>query len=146
MMEKPIIIMLFMWCVSFSVLGGQYTLAHDFNIELVNTWTDFDGDGFPDNLPIQSEILKVVNADELNQISTNVVSGNFTTNSTFYDKIETSTTAAAFVGWELITLLTGTYIFYFLYIMGVPSHFILIIVVVYSALLARAVVGYIRGE
>ncbi len=47
--------------------------------------------------------------------------------------------------WELIQLLTGTYIFGFLYLLGVPLIFVTILVVVYFALLARAIVGYIRG-
>ena len=47
--------------------------------------------------------------------------------------------------WELAQLLSGTYIFGFLYLLGVPVIFVTILVIIYLALLARAIVGYLRG-
>lgn len=135
MMEKAMHIMLFMWCVSFSVLGGQYVIGDVFGIELTN----FDG------VPVKSHLLTLIDIDEINTVSENIITANFTDNSTAYDKIETFTTAAAFVAWEVITLLSGTYIFNFMFLMGIPIIFVSFFVIIYVMFLARAIIGYIRG-
>ena len=135
MIEKALMIIIFMYCVSFSIAGGQYVLADIFGITLVN----FEG------VPIQSHIVGLLNQGQLNTVQENIVAGNFTANSTFYDKIETFTTAAAYVAWELILLLSGTYIFNFMYLMGVPLYFVAAFVLLYGILLARAIIGYVRG-
>jgi len=135
MMEAALKIMLFMWSVSFSVLGGQFVVGDVIGIELTN----FDG------VPIKSHILTIIDEDTINITTENIVTANFTTNSTFYDKVETFTTGAAFVAWELVTLLSGTYIFNFLFLMGIPLIFVTFLVILYLALLARAIIGYVRG-
>ena len=111
----------------------------------VHDWTDFDGDGSPDNISLEPNILTIIDEDTINTTTENIVTANFTTNSTFYDEVETFTTAAAFVAWELVTLLSGTYIFNFLYLMGIPIIFVTFFVILYLALLARAIIGYVRG-
>lgn len=135
MIEKALIVIIFMYAVSMSVLGAQLVLADAFGITLTNL----------EGVPIESHIVGFINETELNQRTANIASANFTGNTTYYDKIETFTTSAAYVAWELITLLTGTYIFNIMYLMGVPLHFVLIFVTLYILLLARAIIGYIRG-
>lgn len=144
-MESALKIMMFMWAVSFSLLGGQYIIGDVYGITLQNTWTDFDGDGAADNIAIKSHLLTIIDEDTINTTTQNIVTANFTTNSTYYDKVETFTTGAAFVAWELVTLLSGTYIFNLLYLMGLPEIFIAFFVILYLALLARAIIGYVRG-
>lgn len=148
MIEAALKIMLFMWCISFSLLGGQYVIGDVLGITMTNTWTDFNEDGVIDELdhtPIKSHLLTIIDEDIINQQSVNIVNANFTTNSTFYDKVETFTTSAAFVAWELITLLSGTYIFNLMYVMGIPLIFVSFFVILYLAVLARAIIGYVRG-
>jgi len=148
MMESALKIMLFMWSISFSILGGQYIVGDVIGVELQNTWTDFNGDGVvdtSDHVILKSHLLTIIDEDTINTTTSNIVSANFTTNSTYYDKVETFTTGAAFVAWELVTLLSGTYIFNLLYLMGVPLMFIAFFVILYLALLARAIIGYVRG-
>ena len=128
-------IIIFMYATSMSLLGGQYVLGDVFGITLTNI----------DGVPIESHLLGFINEDELNERSANIASADFQGNSTYYDRVETFTTAAAFIAWELITLLTGTYIFNFLYLMGVPLIFVSIFVTLYMLLLARAIIGYVRG-
>jgi hypothetical protein len=135
LIEKALIVIIFMYAISMSILGAQLILADAFNITLTN----FEG------TPIESHIVGFINEEELNQRTANIASANFTGNTTYYDKIETFTTSAAYVAWELITLLTGTYIFQIMALMGVPIHFVLIFVTLYILLLARAIIGYIRG-
>jgi hypothetical protein len=148
MIESSIKIMLFMWCISFSLLGGQYVIGDVFGIEMTNTWTDFDGDGdvdSADHTPIKSHLLTIIDVDLINQQSVNIVNANYTTNSTYFDKVETGTTALFYVTWELITLLSGTYIFNLMYIMGIPLIFVSFFVILYLALLARTIIGYLRN-
>lgn len=124
-----------MYAASLSIMGVQYVIADVFHVELTNL----------DGVPITSSIVGFIGQNEFNQRMINIVEANFTSNSTFYSKIETFTTGAAFVAWELVTLLTGTYIFNFLYLMGVPLIFVMAFLMLYLFLLARAILGYVRG-
>ncbi len=124
-----------MYAASLSIMGVQYVIADVFHVELTNL----------DGVPITSSIVGFIGQNEFNQRMINIVQANFTSNSTFYSKIETFTTGAAFVAWELVTLLTGTYIFNFLYLMGVPLIFVMAFLMLYLFLLARAILGYVRG-
>ena len=135
MIEKALIIILFMYSASFSLLGVQYVIGDVIGVEL----TSIEG------VPIKSHILGLINEDQLNTVTANIVSGNFTENTTYYDRVETFTTGAAFVAWELVTLLSGTYIFNFMWLMGVPEIFVGGFVILYLMLLARAIIGLVRG-
>lgn len=129
-------VIIFMYAMSVSVLGAQYVIADVFDITLVSPIS---------GVPVESHIVGFVDEDNINTITENIVTGNFTTNSTYYNKVETFTTAAAYVAWELITLLSGTYIFNFMYLMGVPAFFVAAFVILYLILLARTIIGLVRG-
>lgn len=135
MIDKALMIIIFMYAVGFSMLGIQYTLADTFGI----TMTNMEG------TPIKSALHGFIKDDEINERTQNIVSANFQGNSTYFDKVETFTTGAAFVAWELVTLMTGTYIFYIMFLFGVPEIFVLVFVTLYVLLLARAILGYVRG-
>lgn len=135
MIDKALMIIIFMYAVGFSMLGVQYTLADTFGI----TMTNMEG------TPIKSALHGFIKDDEINERTQNIVSANFQGNSTYFDKVETLTTGAAFVAWELVTLMTGTYIFYIMFLFGVPEIFVLVFVTLYVLLLARAILGYVRG-
>lgn len=124
-----------MYAVGFSIVGIQFTLADVFNITLTNT----------EGVPIDSALRGFIKQDELNLRSAAIVSANFTGNTTFYDRIETFTTGAAFVAWELITLMTGTYVFYIMILFGIDEIFVIGFLALYIILLARAIIGYVRG-
>lgn len=137
LIDKALIVIIGMYALSIGVIGAQ-VLASDYNV----TITNFQG------TPVYSHVLGFINQQQLNQITTNIVAGNFSDsgeNTTYFHRVETFTTGAAFVAWELIQLLSGTYIFNFLYLMGVPPVFVAGFVVLYLLLLARAVIGYVRG-
>jgi len=136
LIEKSIMVIIFMYAMSVSILGAQYVIADVFDITLVSPIS---------GVPVESHIVGFVDEDNINTISENIVTGNFTTNSTYYNKVETFTTAAAYVAWELITLLSGTYIFNFMYLMGVPAFFVAAFVILYLILLARTIIGLVRG-
>lgn len=135
MIEKSLIIIFTIYAISFSALGFQYVVGDVFGF----TITSFEGK------VIRSEILDWIDEAGLNQVSRNIVTANFTENTTAFNKVIDSTIAAAYVGWELVTLMTGTYVFNLLYLLGIPPIFIAGMVILYIFLLGRTIIGYIRG-
>lgn len=129
MIEKALIIIIFMYSMSFSMLGTQYILGDTFGI----TMTSMTG------VPIKSNLLSITNVDALNIIGANVTGTNATTIRT--DPI----TAAAEMAYELFLLITGTYIFNMLLLFDVPEIFVAGLILIYTLLMIRAVVGYLRG-
>lgn len=138
MIDKALILMMFFYAAGFSILGVQYTMGDVFNVTMVSPVT---------GEPLNSAILGYLNEAEFNERTANIASANFTTNSTFYDKVETFTTSAAYVAWELVTLMSGTYIFYMLIAIfgGSITIWVYMFIALYFLLLARAIIGYVRG-
>lgn len=134
MIEKALFIIIVMYGASFGMLTAQYIWADVFGI----TMTSFSG------VPIKSAILEFINTSTINSISDDIINANSTTNSTITG-IERAFTVGYQVGWDIVTLLTGTYIFNFLYMMGVPALLIAGMIVLYVLLLARAITSYIRN-
>lgn len=134
MIEKALIIIIAMYALSLAVIGVQFE-ANKIGITITNM----------DGVAIESQVVNYLNQDQFNQVTADVVNGTFNGNSTYYDKVETFTTAAAAVSWELVTLLSGTYIFNFLYLIGIPYLFVAGFVMIYLLLLSRAIIGLIRG-
>ena len=61
------------------------------------------------------------------------------------DSIADPIATAANMTWEILQILTGTYIFSILALFGIPSIVIAGLVIIYSMLLFRALIGYLRG-
>lgn len=117
-----------MYAVSFSLLGGEYVMSV-FGITMVN----MDGD------PINSELLQIIDSDEINRTTTNLNNINGTT-----AESDPVGTAAGLVV-DIIQLLTGTYIFNLLFLFGVPAIFVYGLTTLYAFMLFRALIGYLRG-
>ena len=135
MIDNALKIIIFMYAAGFSLLGVQYSLADAVGFAMTNM----------DGVPIKSALHGFIKDDQINTKTQNIVSANFQGNSTYFDKVETFTTGAAYVAWELVSLMTGTYIFYIMFLFGVPEIFVLVFVTLYVLLLARAILGYVRG-
>ncbi len=133
--DVSLVMIILMYTLSFTLLGLQWEIADTHG----HTLTNFDG------VEIKSAIHSYVNQEQINQYTENITSADYTsTSGSFYDKIETSVVAGAFVIWELIGLLTGTHVFYLLILLGIPPMFVTIFVVIYILLLARAIIGYLN--
>jgi|APSaa5957512535_1039671.scaffolds.fasta_scaffold111497_2 hypothetical protein len=129
MIEKPLIIIVFLYASSFGLLGAQYVLADTFGIALVN----FEG------VEIQSNLLDIINEDSLNSVTGNLNTLNQTT-------IETDPiTAAGELLWDVLTILTGTYVFNLLSLLGVPDIIIAGMVIIYAIMLFRTLIALLRG-
>lgn len=134
MIEKSLFIIVVIYCVSFSLIIGQYIFGDVYGITL----RAYDG------TPIRSPLLNIIDMDNLNAITSNIVNAN-ATQSGILQGIELAFQVGYYVAWELLLILTGTYIFNFLALMGVPGIVIGPLIILYVLLLGRAIVGYIRG-
>lgn len=124
-----------MYTLSLMFVGFEYTFSQLAGVELTSPIT---------GEPMGSLVVGYLQQAELNDRSGNIVSANFLENSTYYDRIETSITAAAVVTWEVIQLLSGTYIFNVLQLLAVPIWLINTIITIYILLLARLIIGYLQ--
>lgn len=134
MIEKSLYIIIFMYISSFCLLGVQYVMADIFGLTLKNN----------EGVEIKSNVLAAINQNTLNQITGDIASVNSTYNSTL-DAVENSFAIGISIAFDLLTLLTGTYIFNVLYLLGVPPIFIAGMIVIYAFLLGRAIIAYVRG-
>lgn len=135
MLDKALMIILAMYAMSICYITVEYTLVDVMHI----TVTNYRGEALSGSL-----VSTVMNMDVFNDQSALIINGTFNQNTTDYNRVETSITAAAAVAWNLIILLTGTYIFALLYFLGVPTPFIAGMVILYMLLLARAIFGYLN--
>ena len=127
-----------MYGASVSYLTVEYMMVDVFHI----TVTNYNGDVLTGGL-----VSTWMDLTNFNAISADIVNGTYqpVNETTFYNKVETFTTSAAAVAWNLIALLSGLYIFNLILFLGVPWPFVTGLAVVYMLLLARAIIGYVRG-
>lgn len=133
MIEKPLFIIICAYLVSFSVLTAQW-FADQYDITLTN----YQG------VEIKSNLLEILDLDNLNTITASMAGAQAEENATL-SPVENAFNIGMFVGWELLGILTGTYIFNFLYLMGVPAIVIGGILLVYFIMVGRTIIAYIRG-
>ncbi len=129
MIEKSLIVFIFMYSTSFGILGAQYALADTFGIELTNWKGEV----------LQNPILIIINVADLNLQTENVTST---------DPAEITGDpigAAGKMTLQLFLILTGTYIFNVLYFLGVPIIIVSGLILLYLILLARTFIAYLRG-
>ena len=130
MIEKSLVIIIFMYASSFALLGMQYTIADSFGLNLVGA----NGDD------ISSEVVDFIRIGEINTRT-----GAFTGANQTQMGLEPIVAAAGLVV-EIFLLLTGTYIFNVLfYVLGIPPIWIAGFVILYFFLLMRTIVAYLRG-
>lgn len=123
-----------MYSVSFSVLAGQFIIGDVFGVTLRN----YNGD------EIRSTLLEVIKTDTINSVTLEIANANNTRDDTL-SALENAYQVGIKVGFDLVTLLTGTYIFNLLWLLGVPPIIIAGMVVIYALLMGRALIAYIRG-
>ena len=129
MIEKSLIVIIFMYSFSFSALCVQYMYADVLGTDIKN----FEG------VVIKSEILNYVDMPAVNTATSNIVGTNSTS------VTSNPVTAAAGIAWEIIQLMSGTYIFGVLVMLGVPSIIVAGMTILYVFMLARTIIAYIRG-
>lgn len=135
MIDKALFIILAMYAISVCYITVEWAIVDVIHVNVTN----YRGE------VLNSTIVGTyMNMDLFNSQTTLIINGTFNQNTTDYNRVETSITAAAAVAWNLIILLTGTAIFTLLYFLGVPLPLVLGLVVLYLFLLARAIFGYLN--
>ncbi len=132
MINKPLYIIIFVYSVSFSMLGAQF-LADSYGIVMMNQ----DGD------PIKSTVIDNIRIDNLNEAAIAMVGNQTEERETEF--ITDPIFAGASIAWELFLLLSGTYIFNIMFQFGIPIIFIVPISAIYIILLANTLIAKIRG-
>lgn len=125
--------MIFMYLMSFSVLGAQY-FADTYGIELVGV----------DGLPLQPRALDDVDFTTINQITTSIRDAQSQENSTL-GPVDNAFAIGYYAGWQLFQLMTGTYVFNILVYMGVEPIYVAPIVIVYVFMIGIWLIAKIRG-
>ena len=133
--SKAPLIWMFMIFVSGSALTVQFVLGDIFGV----TFETPDGD------PIKSNILSIIDINDINTRELNIINANFTENTTDYNRVENSAVASAYVAWEALQLVSGTYIFQLLILFGMPEILVAFMVIVYVFLLGYFIWTAVRG-
>ena len=129
MIDNALVVIIFMYVLSFSFLGVQYMLADTLGI----TMTSISGE------TLRPNILASTNIDRLDAIARDA-------SDTSVDAIEDNPVlAAASIAWDILQILTGTYIFTVLLLLDIPHIFVSMIVIIYTLLMVRTVIAYLRG-
>jgi len=138
--------MLGLWMFTFMFIGIQYLIGDVFGIDITINCTDGDVVAWKcsDYLgqPIKSHLIGYIDTADITTKLADSLDG---TDDGAIDRIVGFALAAAYVAWNLIAILSGITIFQLLWFLGVPFIIVTGIALVYYVLLARAILGYVRG-
>jgi len=129
LIEKALIVIIFMYSTSFGILSAQFLFADMIGITLVNQ----------ENVALGTSIQEIIGIYQINNSTYQIIGLEQAT--TVSDPI----TTAANMTWFLLQILTGTYIFSVLELFGIPAIVIAALVIIYAILLFRTLIGYLRG-
>jgi len=130
--DKSLLIIMFVYAVSFGILTAQYIYADVYGITLKGT----DGQPLKDIFVTISGMNTIANEQsQIAEINSTKLAN---------DPLGVAS-AISSIALTLVELASGTYIFDIMLHLGVPSIFIVGLVGLYIFLLARAVLGWIRG-
>lgn len=135
MIDKSIMIIIFMYAASISYITMEYTIVDVFHL----TVTNYNGDELSGGL-----VENWLDLTTFNTVSQQIDNGTFNENTTFYNKVETYATAGAAIAWNFVTLLSGLYILNFIAFIGVPPPLVIGIGILYVFLLARTIIGLLQ--
>jgi len=133
--SKAPLIWMFMIFISGAALTMQYVMGDIFGVQFTT----------PDGEIIKSNILSLIDIDEINIRELNIIEANFTANTTDFNRVENSAVASAYVAWEALQLVSGTYIFNIMVLFGMPIVLVAILAIVYVFLLGYFIWTAVRG-
>ena len=133
-----------MYITSFSVIGIQYVMG-DYLGRNVQTITDvydpITGTTTPAGTELKPLFTQYTDFGTLNQVSLRTSTGNYSG----LDRVIQYASIAASIAWDVLTLISGTQIFYMLFLFGVPYVFVMGMAFVYVFFLIRTTIAIIRG-
>lgn len=129
MIDNALILIVFMYALSFGLLTVQYVMLDTLGM----TMTSMSGEEIP------TALLASLNVDRLDTIGRDAA----TTPGGLVE--EDPVLAAAAIAWDILQILTGTYVFSIMLLFDVPSIFVSAAVLLYTFLMARTLIAYLRG-
>lgn len=149
MIDKVWIVVIFMYMMSFSMLGVQYSigdLMHIDMVTLIDVYNPITGETTPAGTELKPLFQGFTDYETLNDVALRTTTGSYTnSDNSYFDRVISFSVAAAHIGWDAVLLLTGTQIFTMLFLIGVPYIFVAGMVFVYIFFLIRAIIAIIRG-
>lgn len=127
MIEKSLIIIIFVYCTSFTLLGAQYIWGDVFHV----TMTNFQG------VPLKDNLLNDVNQNTINSVSNDITKIRNDPTTLFTNSLQ--------IVWDAILLISGLYIFDILTQLGIPIVFTAGFASLYIFFLLRTIGGWVRG-
>lgn len=127
-----------MYATSSMVAVGQYYVADAYDITLRS----------PSAEALERDLDKLLGIDKFNDANQQIINAKEEARDAEgnpFDCIIEFNSCMASVVWDVVTLLSGTYIFNVLAIFGVPSPVIAIMILLYSLFLGRTIAGMLRG-
>lgn len=121
-----------MLAVSIGISVAQFVYADAYHIVL----TDFQGK------PLKDIVLQITNVGTINTLQGQ---SNALNSTNIQSNALGVASAIAGIAVTLVELVTGTYVFDILYHLGVPVIFVVGMIMIYVALIGRAILGWIRG-
>lgn len=132
MLDNPLRIMAFMWLVTGCLLTGEALILAPMGYQMETV----------EGNPFKSRLLTAIDQDRINEATAHIIAGS---NGTI-NRVDDLDLSGAFMVWELGKLLAGMEIFGIMLLFGIPFEIVMIIIIVYGALMARSIVGYVFGR
>lgn len=138
MLDTALRIIIFMYVASWGVLIAQYYFGDVMGEPLVSPVTGEE---------VRPAIIGTLNRDGIRSTTQDMTEGNYNRDDgNPFSQFVDYGIAAAFVAWDLISIIAGLEIFWFLMgYLGLPMVVVAPFMAIYLILLGRAIVGYIRG-
>lgn len=131
-----------MYAVGFLVYGGQYLFADPFGFKLQAYSYDAATNSFSwKDLKSTMDSQGILGLTNVNTIQANITASSQQRSSIVSNPVGTAGSIAS----ETFLLATGLTVFNLLLILGVPSIIVAPLIVLYGFLVARTIIGYIRG-
>ena len=129
--------MIFMYALTTSLLAVQYMIADTYDMSLTN----YKGES------LAPPLLNIAQVSNFNEASTNIIDTNFngTVDGRPFDKVVDFNQSMAYSVFQFLSILSGTYVFYIMYFLGIPLVVVGGFILLYSLLLIRTIVGILRG-
>lgn len=134
MQHKALMIILAMYSMSFSLLTVQYVWGDYYGLTLTNS----------QGSSLKTNLLLFLDGNALNTITSDIANIQSHSNSTL-DAITNAYQLATTTGFLLLQVLTGTYIFNLLYLLGLPGPFVGYFMILVVIMAAIGIIAYIRG-
>ena len=138
MIANSLRIIIFCYAVSIGLLSIEVLLLVPLGMEL----------RAPDGTPMKASMIGLLSEDRIKDVATNIRDTNFSGESAdgnIFSRIFDFNVSAAYSVFQLVQILSGTYVFSLLLVVGFPAILVVGMVMIYTIFLAVTIVSLLRG-